>query len=180
MDIRMPYLNGMETAKKLRELDEQCALIFVTNMAKYAIAGYEVNALYFMVKPIVYEDFCFKMKKVVAYVQRRRETTVFVKTAEGIVKLDVDDIYFIEVLSHRLSYHTVQGIFQTWDTLSHVEESLSGQSFARCNVSYLVNLRHVTEVSNNYVLVGGEQLKISAPKKKSFLDALTKSISGGT
>ena len=54
MDIEMPHLNGMETAKKLRKVDASVALVFITNMAQYAIAGYEVSAVDFMVKPVGY------------------------------------------------------------------------------------------------------------------------------
>ena len=63
MDIEMPYINGMEASKKLRELDQKVILIFVTNLAKYAIKGYEVQAFDFVVKPITYHDFTLKFVK---------------------------------------------------------------------------------------------------------------------
>ena len=65
MDIEMPHMNGLDTARKLREFDSQIPLIFITNMAQYAINGYEVQALDFMVKPIEYFNFSLKLDKAI-------------------------------------------------------------------------------------------------------------------
>ena len=61
----MPYIDGMKTSRKLREVDQNVALIFITNLMQYAIKGYEVNALDFMLKPVKYYDFEMKMNKAI-------------------------------------------------------------------------------------------------------------------
>ena len=106
MDINMPHLNGLNAAKQLRMMGDDVCLIFITNMAKYAIKGYEVNAMDFMVKPVPYLKLAYKLKKVAALVQAR-EKSICIKTDSGIKVLRASDIYYIEVNHNDLTYHVV-------------------------------------------------------------------------
>ena len=83
MDIKMPLIDGMEAAEKLRKIDEDVVLIFVTNMAQLAIKGYKVNAMDFIVKPVTYFDFSLEMDKICRAHDRRTQDYVWVKTAGG-------------------------------------------------------------------------------------------------
>lgn len=83
MDIEMPQMNGIEAAKKLRAFDTQCSLIFVTNMARYAVAGYEVDAMDFLVKPVGYFNFSMKLKKAVQIQKEKKNTYVLLHTRDG-------------------------------------------------------------------------------------------------
>lgn len=172
LDIDMPMMNGMNTARQLRERDENVCLIFITNMAQFAIKGYEVNALDFIVKPVEYSIFEFKMKKAVSIISRRYDNMLTLKVKNGIRRIRVNDIYYVEVIKHKLIYHTVHGDIEVWEALSDVEQRLTSYGFARCNISFLVNLRYVTEIQEDSVCVNGEHLKISRPKKKEFIRAL--------
>ena len=77
MDIIMPGLNGMDGARQMREIDPETKIVFVTNMAQYAVQGYEVDALDFVVKPVNYKDFSYKMNRVVKAVKNHRRTLVY-------------------------------------------------------------------------------------------------------
>lgn len=83
MDIEMEDLDGMKAAAKLRERDRSVTLIFVTNMAQFAIKGYEVDALDFIVKPVGYHDFAFRLKKAVARIRANEEKYVSVNLLGG-------------------------------------------------------------------------------------------------
>ena len=72
----------------------------------------------------------------------------------------------------KLLYHTVRGAFEVWGIMAKAEEEFTLLGFARCNVSYLVNLRHVMQVRGDYVTVGGDQLKISRSYKKDFMQSI--------
>ena len=72
MDIQMPHMNGMEVARKLRALDANVLLIFVTSLAQYAIQGYEVRAFDYVLKPLSYPDFMMKMSRVEHQMQMNR------------------------------------------------------------------------------------------------------------
>lgn len=181
MDIDLPLLNGMDAAKKLRRIDKSVTIIFVTNMAQFAIKGYEVDALDFMVKPIKYPDFSFRLKKAVFNVKDKEEKYISLHDAEngGYIKTAISRIKYVEIMSHKVTYHLEEGNLETYGTLKNVENLLLKSHFARCNSCYLVNLKYVRTVRGFVVDVDGEELKISQAKKQGFMKALNEYIGGG-
>lgn len=107
LDIEMPRLDGMAAAREIRRTDPEVIMIFITNMARYAIKGYEVNALDFVLKPINYFAFSLKMDKVASILRSRRQECLVVSTEDGLVRLSTGEILYIEVISHRLHIHTL-------------------------------------------------------------------------
>lgn len=179
MDIDMPYLDGMSAAHKLRELDENVCLVFVTNLARLAVQGYEVAAYDFIVKPVSYEDFTGKMPRIVKRLESlARGRTLLVHSGTDIMRIAVDDIMYVEVMSHKLVYHLVRKNIVSYGTLKKVEEELADPCFVRCNKCYLVNLRYVMAIEENHAVVGGEKLLISYPRRTEFTKALTDYLCG--
>ena len=174
LDIDMKQLNGMAAAKRIRRTDDGTAIIFVTRMAKYAIKGYEVSALDFIVKPVDYFSFALKMKRALAYVETNRKKPVMLKMGADAEYVYETEIKFVETLSHYLIYHTVRGDFKLLGSLKSATEQLSPETFILCNRCYLVNMRYVTEVKDNIVFIGDEQLIISRYRRKEFMEALAK------
>lgn len=172
MDIRMPYLNGMDAAHKLRALDQKVILIFVTSLTQYAIEGYEVNALSYIVKPVKYYDFAMKLSRAVNQIPLLNGTELEIRTRAGTIRLDPREIQYAESQGHRLTIHTFNGDYVQFSSLSKLEGQLSGFHFARCNNCYLVNLRHVIRVKGYSVFLSNCELKISQPRKKAFVQAL--------
>lgn len=169
LDIKMPGYNGMEAAKILRQTDQNTILVFITNLKQYAIHGYDVDAIGFVVKPITQYDFDVVMDKVVRRIEAGISRDITVKTANGMSRLKINDIYYIEVIKHKLIFHTVFGLVESWGTLVTTEKMLPDRSFSRCNVCYLVNLRHVQSVDRETVTVCGESLKIARSRKREFM-----------
>ena len=178
LDVEMKHLDGMETAQRLRQLDNSVMLIFITNMAQYAIKGYAVGALDYVLKPVPYFAFSQQLKKAEKNLTRRECHYLFVPVEGGLRRLDTARLYYLESEGHRVHYYTEDGDFSAPGTLKSVEEKLEGQPFARCNSGYLVNLAQVQMVQQNTVQVGPYELQISRPKRKSFLAALTDCIGG--
>ena len=83
LDIEMPLMNGLEAAKKLRKTDKSACLIFVTSMAQYAINGYEVDALDYVIKPVSYTLFCDKMQRAINYLKKFTKNKVFIRDKNG-------------------------------------------------------------------------------------------------
>ena len=178
LDIEMPGKDGMTTAREIREIDQDVILVFVTRMAQYAVDGYQVRALDYLVKPINYSAFEMRMNLLLERLPSREEKSILVSTKDGVRKVKTSRLIYVEVNKHKLIYHTEDGDFETSDSMKRVEEELSGQFFERCDNSFLVNLRHVTWVGQKELVAGGCQLKLARTRRKTFLQALTNCIGG--
>ena len=179
MDIGLPGHNGMETAAALRERDRSVTLIFVTNMAQFAVKGYEVDAFDFVVKPVGYSKFALKLQRALNKLDTRRDSEVLVTLSDSMVRLSASQIKYIEISGHRMVYHTTDGELYAYGNLKEVEASLGGGMFARCNNCYLVNLNYVRAVQGHTVTVGTDELQISRPRRKAFIQALNDYLGGG-
>lgn len=179
MDIEMPYLDGMSAAQRIRKVDSTVVLIFVTNMARFAIKGYEVDAMDFVLKPVKYAQFALKLKKAVHIVSERKQYYLMVSVDGLDRRVPINDILYIEVVNHRLYIHTMQDKFVSRGSLQEMEAQLSGLHFARNSNSYMVNLRNVTGLRKDSVLLPGYELPLSRSKRKEFLQALSDYMGGG-
>lgn len=178
MGIEMPGLDGMEAAKRLRRQDTDVVLVFVTALARYAIRGYEVDALDFVLKPLNYYAFSVKLERAIQRVRQRVEDHIMVKTSGGMRRMEIKQIYYLETKSRMLYYHTASGVYSVRGSLRDAVEQLAAYSFVKCNQCYLVNLQHVTDVRDEFVTVAGTMLEISRRNRKAFLDAVVAYIGG--
>lgn len=173
LDIEMPKLSGMEAARQIRALDPAVTIIFVTNMAQYAIEGYSVQAKAYLLKPLNYYGFALEMQGAIAALQRRGNEFLLLSTDDGIVKVPESQITYIETDGHDLLFHSQSTVYRTRMSMKEADQRFSGRSFARSSVSYLVNLAYVTSVTADTVTVGGAAIQLSRNKRKDFLSALT-------
>lgn len=178
LDVDMPFVDGMTAAGHIRKMDPEVVVVFVTNLAQYAIQGYSVNALDYILKPLNYFSFSQRLTRCLRYVKKREEAYITVAVKGGALKLEVGDIYYIERLDRQLMFHTRDGIHASSSTLQQMEEALGDKGFARCNKGYLVNLAHVSGVLDGCAVVQGDKLLISRGRRAPFLDALADYVGG--
>lgn len=180
LDIEMPGLNGMEAAERLRSMDSDVVLMFVTNMAQYAINGYAVGALDFVLKPVNYYTFTVRFARAIQRARQRENGQILLTLPDCVRRLDTQQIYYVEVQNRMLHYHTELGEFVLRGTMQSAEKELSRYHFVRCNHWYLVNLSHVAEVRRDMVVVAGTELEISRRNRTAFLTALTEYVGGNS
>lgn len=178
LDIEMPKVNGMEAAEQIRRVDNDVVLMFITNMASYAINGYEVGALDFVMKPINFYTFSMKMTRALKRVKQKDQQEILLMLPNGAKKFEINQIQFIEVQNRMLRYYTTEGEYEVRGTMQSVEKMLEPYPFVKCNHWYMVNLKHVSEVRKNIAIVGTHELEISRRNKTAFLKALTEYMGG--
>lgn len=120
MDIDMPYLDGMSAARKLRELDEQTCLVFVTSLAQFAVIGYEVAAFDFIVKPFTYSNLCLKLQRLFRHLSTHTEREIIIRTEGNMARVAIEDILYVEITGHRIVYHTKSREIASYGTLKSV------------------------------------------------------------
>ena len=173
LDVEMKHLDGMETARRVRELDKDVIIVFITNMAQYAIRGYAVDALDYVLKPVSYFAFSQRLNRAISRMKKRTDKTIMVNIKGGTVRINLANIFYIESQGHTLILHTILGDYETIGTMKEMEEKLDGMSFCRGNKGYLINLQHVDSVQDGCAVVRGEQLVLSRARKKEFMECLT-------
>ncbi len=178
LDIEMPGLDGMETARRLRKMDQRIGIVFVTNMAQFAIKGYEVKAVDFVVKPLVYYNFVDKLRRAIEFLEINRQKEIIIVSGDNAIRVPVNKIYFIEKEKNYIIYHSSLGEFRERGNMSDIEDAFLEYGFSKCIRGCLVNLRYVRKTSHNSVWVEDTVLPISRPQKKIFMNDLINYIGG--
>lgn len=180
LDIMLPGINGMDIAKKLREIDKRVVIMFVTTMTQYAIKGYEVNAVDYLVKPVAYQTFMFKLQKAIGVVNENKEGEILIVQPNRMIRLSTHHIQYVEVLGHTLMYHANDGVHHGRGTMANLEKEFEKYGFMRCNNCYLVNPKYIDSVDGFSVnMRNGDVLQISHPRKKKFMTDLTRWLGRG-
>lgn len=179
LDIEMGLMDGIETAEKIRAADEQVILVFTTSNPQYAIRGYSVHALDYLLKPITYESFLFVMRKVQKEMRRiGNDSWLTVSTRTGIEKIRISDLLWVESSGHRITFHTTIGDRETTVySLSEIEDQLTPYGFFRTNSWRLIHLDKVQSYKNGIVTIGGESFPVSRAKKANLMNMLADNIS---
>lgn len=178
LDIQMKHLDGMVAAEKIRKVDADVVIIFITSTVRYAVQGYAVDALGYVLKPVPYLQFEQLFDKAISRVMTKKEKLyIRVSVDERQLKLDCDNIYYIESQRNNVCIHCADEDYITAGPLKKFEEMLGGHGFSKCHNAYIVNLSYVEGVRKEEVLLtSGIVLPISRARKKEFMMALTEDI----
>ncbi len=179
MDIMMPLMDGMECAKRLREMDENVLLCFVTSMAQYAIHGYEVGAFDFILKPVGYAEFYMKLDRMLRILGRRMEATVLINSKNAVNNVAVRDLTYVEVYNHMLIYHTRAEQYEAYGRLSDLEADERFRRFLRVTPSHLVNCDHISSLTEDSMIVNGARLPVSRRQRNECLEKMAELLGGG-
>ena len=178
LDINLSAMNGIDVARSVRTKDEEVIIMFATNLAKYATNGYEVDAIDFALKPLTYASFYLRLERVMKKLNKKSDSFLVVPSDGGFSKINVNDVLYVEVISHDIIFNMISGQnITTSGTLKKYDEKLKDLWFIRCNSCYLVNAHKIKRVEKlDIQLVNDEAIAISHPKKKSFMESFKKYV----
>jgi len=177
LDIYMNLMDGMETAKKIRESDTQCNIIFLTTSISHAVESYDVHAAYYLLKPIDDQKLYNALQAVIEDIAKVSSQYVIVNSNKNYYKLFFSDILYVESRARVLLLHTKQnGVISIYSKLNDYEAELKDYRFLRCHKSFLINMDYVLELKDaSFVMENDQIIPISngvKDKKKIYMDHL--------
>lgn len=177
LDILMPGYSGFDVAEQVRLFDANSVIIFITSTPQYAIKGYAVKALSYILKPMSWPTFEAEFSRAVDAVERGGRPTIMLQSGTNYYQQPLDEISHIESKRHRITVHTDDHPIHVTSTLSSLEQRLVPMGFYRINSCYLVNMDRVKRVEGQIcVLDTGEALRISRARKKGFAQTLARQL----
>ena len=182
LDIQMEGTDGIETAKRLRQRDEDTILIFITGIREYVFEAFDVAAFHYLLKPIEVDKFREVFRRAGRELEKRkskRRETVFIKTRNRSFSLEKDSILYIESRGKKVEIHTTGETIEAYASMNEMEGQL-GESFYRCHRGYLVNMAYVAEYdSESVTLNNGEYVYLAKEKYGEFVKAYMRYLRNG-
>lgn len=176
LDIKMQFMDGMKAAEHIRAHDKDVVIIFVTNMTQYAIRGYEVDAMDYILKPVEYFSFSQKLDRALRTIKKRENRSLMLVVDDGVQKINISDLRYVESRKHYLVYHTFSAEFVSRGTMKELEKTLASHHFFRIGKGYLVNLYHVDGMKKGNCIIGEEMLPVSRARKNEFMEMLLRTM----
>lgn len=176
LDIDMDGMNGMELARKIREKDAKLPILFLTNRKEYVFEGYEVQALRYLLKPLD-EEKLFPILDELCTMEKKEKEYVILSIAGENIKLEQDEILYVEVNGHYLMIHTAKDVYEVKMSLAEMSETLT-DAFVATHRSFMVNLEHVERVMRTECLLSdGSSVPISRNCYKAVNEAFIRNYS---
>lgn len=170
LDIQMGQINGMDTARKIRTLDDKVEIIFITSLIEYALEGYEVRAYRYLIKPVKYENLKENIINCIKEVDIKNKY-IIVKEQGNQIKLDINEITYVEVQKETITIHTLNETYKTNGTMNNIEKEIDCSRFFRCHKSFLVNLEYVKSIKQYVaILENSEEVPVSRYRFKDTKD----------
>lgn len=177
LDIEMLGIDGITLAKRLRAVSENVQIVFLTSHIEYALEGYEVNALRYLVKPVDMN----KLSEVLKYIQDKKNNSrqIMIKQEGEDIVIDISDIIYMESMDKNVRIVTSKSEYITRYNISDYEEELKNSGFLRIHRGYLISLSKVKKIVKNDVVMDGDiSLPVSRSNIKTLKDALYAYVEG--
>lgn len=174
LDVVFTHSNGIDIAKRIRNLNQRVKIIFISSYEKYAVEGYGIDADGYLIKPLAYPKVKEKLNDTVRKINKNHEGFYLDATNKGKVLLQYDDIVYIETYLKHTRIHTRNENFLSFTKMKEYDERLKSHGFCRCHAAYIVNLGYIHRIDSlTIVLKDRTEIPISKSRKKELMSAFT-------
>ena len=174
LDIQMKLVDGLHAAERVRRLDGNVGIIFLTTLIQYGLEGYKYQAIDYIIKPMKYVRLKSELDGFIARRCLEKNPSIYISNDSGKYKVLLNTLRYVETFNRNLMVHAEQENIICYKSMKEMTQELSAYHFVRCHSSYLVNLAYVKGVKKlEITLITGETLPISQPKRKEFMEQLT-------
>src|SRR5580704_1375831 len=180
LDIQMPDISGIEFSRLVNR--KTTAVIFTTAFSEYAVDGFNVDAIDYLLKPIEYDRFLkaiYKAKEYIEYTnsQELAEGYIFVKSDYQMVKINLKDILYIEGLDDYIKIYLPGKSILTLMTLKTIAQKLPAREFIRAHRSYIVPISKIEHISKSKIKIADKEIPIGVSYSESFFAAMENKLS---
>ena len=179
LDIEMPYLSGIDW---LTSINHRPHIILTTAYEQYALKGYELDVVDYLLKPISFERFLKAVNKVHSLIEENIHQLpnvyeyIYIRSDRQIHKIFIKDILFIEGMENYLCIYTENGKLLTRSTIKHIQETLPNSLFIQVHKSYLINLKKIDMIEGNLIRIKHYNITISRNYRESFFTQIQKNV----
>lgn len=158
LDIQMDGLNGMEVARKIRQIDKkEVEIIFTTSLIEYIQEGYEVRAYRYLLKPIKLEDLKKHIILCIEELTKNKESYIAVNEKNNTCKVKISEITYIEIQKREMTIHTINEDYTINSSMSKLENELSKYNFYRCHKSFMVNIDFIKNIKQYIAILDNKE-----------------------
>lgn len=175
LDVEMDGINGVETARKIRELNDKVVIIFITGFSDYVFDGYEVKALNYILKPYKNEKIVDVLFQALKQVENIQHDFFIVQLNSNSYKISLRNIIYFVSDKRKIKVITKENTYEFYAKLDDIEKEMPSY-YVRIHNRYLVNLNFVGAIENNYADANGEKLPISRTRYQEVMIAFAKSM----
>lgn len=172
LDMDLPHINGLELAKRIRKVDSLVTIIFVSNLVKFALKGYEVDALDYIIKPFKYNNIEHRLQRALKVKNYDNESIILKLNSSTNVVCDINTIYYIEKEGNYLIFHTSKEDYKVRGNINEYEKILPKWLFSFSIKGILINLSYVEKTTQDSVIVNNVNLPLARQRKKEFIEDL--------
>ena len=173
MDIQMKIINGMDTARKIREFDQNLEIIFMTSFSEFMQEGYEVKAYRYILKRISERKISRNILPCINEIMKKKNNYLTINVKNYVDRIKIDSIVYIETDRPNILIYTNDNKYTTKMSISKIDKILREHGFFRCHNSYIVNLKLVESMNSNTLKIGEKYIPISKYRVKELKLALT-------
>lgn len=175
LDIQMPYLSGLDF---LEALQNPPLTIFTTAYSEYAIEGFRLQVVDYLLKPISFKRFLQASLKAQEIMQLKNQaensdsSSMYIRQGDSFIRINWMDILYVESMQNYLKLHFKEKTLTIYQTMVSIEEILPKDAFFRIHKSYLVNILHIDLITGNRLFIDGNELPISRQRKEELMNAV--------